>query len=89
MRLDEKRTAIEILLCCGNEDAPIVRYLAVDDFDLDCDEAGRVRQFYVDSEPDVRDDDDHPYETACIEAAYRLIESSPTLIREFFHRSAP
>lgn len=80
------RQVIEILLCTADSESPTMDEMADGDetwFDLDAvidaqDQSDAVLLF------DMFIDDDETYDDAALEAAYRLIESSPTLIREWF-----
>lgn len=89
MKLDDKRKVIEVLLCCGDPGhtggtAEVVKALALP-------AAYQAVAFQawspVEGEPKYRDDWSEPsISEAYTEAAYRLIESSPTLRREWFAR---
>lgn len=86
MKTDRKRKVVEALLCASGAWTVSTMQVAAD-FGVELDALTRpVESTYRDAPvgtPGVR------YTDRQIEAAYRLIESSPTLIREFFHRSAP
>lgn len=84
MKLDDKRRVIEVLLCCGHQETPNVYGVGKSLFDhciaiAACEHRSetlvRVESF---SDLTLR------YHFTCVEAAYRLIESSPTLRREWF-----
>ena len=78
MTLADKREAIEVLLCASNANAPGPYWLATDwGMNRVADEAWRLWVRRLRGEL-------HDHESAAIEAAYRLIKSSPTLIREWF-----
>ena len=85
MTLDDKRKVIEVLLCCGQN--PYCFIGTTGDFARAIGAGDRAdseaRRLWL----AVRRDDaalkaDHG--EICITAAYRLIESSPTLRREWF-----
>lgn len=89
MKLDDKRKVIEVLLCCGSGGVPI--FLAALDVAFDDDSERRLNNeayshFVRLDFSDISDAEHHrlAYAQICLEAAYRLIESSPTLRREWF-----
>ena len=86
MKIDEKRKAIEVLLCASG--SPVVSAVEVASyFDLNIHRiVDALTPTYRDTprcNPGLR------YADRQIEAAYRLIETSPTLRREWFLRGAP
>ena len=81
MKLDEKRRVVEVLLCRGNDDQFMISEV--------CSRLNVSR--HVGSWANAAWQsacDFHGWTTSAsddaLEAAYRLIESSPTLRREFF-----
>jgi hypothetical protein len=83
--LADKRKVIEVLLCAA-EIGPLSNQqsaLAVAERDPGFVAAHRLRAVleleYIDAETEMPS-----YREACTEAAYRLIESSPVLRREWF-----
>jgi hypothetical protein len=86
MKLDEKRQVIEMLLCAGSSPwSPLLFRVAIE---LDADnrpaysaafgpEIDALYRTFSESNEDA-------YGSQCLEAAYRPIESSPTLRREWF-----
>ena len=90
MTLDDKRKVIETLLSCSDESSPDVTDSAADDLGHRSKQvkimAGNAwGEAYRDICATHRGDCVYHFE-ASIEAAYRLIESSPTLRREWFGR---
>ena len=88
MKLEDKRKVIEVLLVAATPWNPEVFGAAVA---LCIDEwlggpIGQAAASLYMSTMDQFFDDDASYAQAATEAAYRLIESSPTLIREWFGR---
>lgn len=88
MTLDEKRKVIEVLLCCSCEWSPDVTDSAARDAGhrsrrVESAASDEWRDAYGDLCAVVRDRQVYHHE-ASTEAAYRLIESSPTLRREWF-----
>lgn len=97
MTLANKRKVIEVLLCTADHRAETMDEMIDDDIDngevwFDRD---AVMQAQVVADDVLRDLADPPltredwsevYDEAAITAAYRLIESSPMLIREWFGR---
>lgn len=90
MNLDDKRKVIEILLCTGMERGGTVAMTA---YHLDHESLAGIANaqwWGVDPSPyrlGGEFDAGHPmrqYELDATEAAYRLIETSPTLRREWF-----
>lgn len=87
MKIDDRRGVIEMLLCAGDPDET----LGIGDICL-LDDALHLFEFAVIQRQgacrDVHRDNRYGaldcYEDDCLEAAYRLIESSPTLRREWF-----
>lgn len=86
MRTDRKRKVVEALLCatdcegCGATASSVAHHIGRDlDVQLEAQAAWDCVSSFLYT----------TFEEDACEAAYRLIESSPTLIREFFHRSAP
>jgi len=73
MKIGKRRALVEILLC-GSEHGCLAAGHAVSSMDDGIKAANMVREgFYQ-----------HGYHVAALELAYRLIESSPTLVREYF-----
>lgn len=88
MRLDDKRAMIDVLLCSRGECGRRIIDLADPSERDEC--YGKFEDVYAELDYDELDALGHDeYWHISTEAAYRLIESSPTLIREFFHRSSP
>lgn len=91
MKLADKRKVIEVLLCCAQNPDSIHEDSTWDTCTaLDFDDATPVRSdaAWQSARDDVAIDvHDGSHGTACLEAAYRLIEVSPTLRREWFSRS--
>ncbi len=84
MKIDKKRKVIEVLLCSVGID---VRYTTWDTCrKIGYDDRGPVammtNQLWYRCRG--RNDFTTPHGDVCLEAAYRLIESSPTLRREWF-----
>jgi hypothetical protein len=86
--LDDKRKAIEVLLCTGDHGNPDGSVTVALDLELDGTVAADLAYeswATVDREPAFnRDVTRETMSNAYTEAAYRLIESSPTLRREWF-----
>ncbi len=97
MTLAEQRQVIEVLLCAAQGVDDLIGYGAMTTHQAAADlglQAGRCR-YYSDREWKRSDRDyiiygpvgvDVDHGTKCLEAAYRLIESSTTLRREWFGR---
>jgi hypothetical protein len=87
VKIADKRKAIEVLLCTGD---PCHRSGMRDvsdalEMDAACQSAAYLAWSTVEEDPMYHDDWSEPaISTAYTEAAYRLIESSPTLVREWF-----
>lgn len=77
MRVAERRQVIEVLLATGGCRNRLVSLVAFELFDAGVMNAAVAEHFKVNF-------DSWTYEDEAIEAAYRLIESSPTLRREWF-----
>ena len=87
MKLDDKRKVIEVLLCCGDPGHVDGTRQVVDALDMpSAYQSAAFRAWSpVEREPMYRDAWFEPsISEAYTEAAYRLIESSPTLRREWF-----
>jgi len=91
--LAARRAMIEVLLCTSDRTAPTMDEMIDDDFDR-CEvwfDREAIKTAQVESDRVL---DKHPfvpmcdgmttYDACAITAAYRLIESSPTLRREWF-----
>ena len=94
MRLEERRQVIEVLLCAGMEGGEPIGYVAKRLGTPELVKIANDEWFGVSPSP-YRPGGQYDagsllrqYELDACEAAYRLIESSPTLIREFFGRGA-
>lgn len=91
MNLATKRQVIECLLCCGDPGSGDVHaYNTGDEIGCNYRMSEIAMQAWRDA---LRDHEAHDYSReSCAddytEAAFRLIESSPTLIREWFARPA-
>lgn len=90
MTLADKRKVIEVLLCCGDPDEVAGIY---DMMDIASDDSVRIAAEASAARKEIsrerHGEDGMPvsndtYEDDCLCAAYRLIESSPTLRREWF-----
>jgi hypothetical protein len=86
VKLADKRKVIEVLLCCGQDPSTHVTMETTGGTAIALGVTG-----FVDLESnrqwmEVRREMDGltPHNEVCITAAYRLIESSPTLRREWF-----
>lgn len=88
MRIEEKRQVIEVLLCGRDEDG--VRILNITDevavTNACYSEFEKARASLSDETLNLIRDEGSEYWHTATEAAYRLIESSPTLRREWFGR---
>lgn len=87
MRIDEKSEAIEVLLCCAQDPDEVLQWnrttWEVCRYWLESDQSTERRAgkaWRASDRPTASHGD------VCLEAAYRLIESSPTLRREWFGR---
>lgn len=90
MTIDEKREVIEVLLCAASITSPDKR-TAWGDLSTPCRVIDGVFTPAVKARHAVRDEGSRRarfYGWTAMEAAYRLIESSPTLRREWFGRGA-
>ena len=95
MTLADKRKVIEVLLCTGDHGNPDGSVTVALDLEVDDEIASQAYDAWsiVDGEPMYNRDgsyeamSDAYIEDAYNEAAYRLIESSPTLRREWFGRA--
>lgn len=85
MNIDEEQAAIEVLLCAGDPDNPQgISDIAESTEAMPAYEARlAVEKERCGGRAPI---DDIYYCDDCLEAAYRLIESSPTLRREWFGR---
>lgn len=79
MRLEQKRRVVEVLLCGATICQPPVQVIA--------EQLGDAA-YAAWADIAIGDSDYPAYEHDACEAAYRLIESSPTLHREFFGSTA-
>lgn len=95
MTLDDKRKVIEVLLCAGDPDEADS---ICDLMDASDDESVRISSAASAARREIsRDRHGHggmlvscdTYEDDCLCAAYRLIESSPTLRKEWFGKGTP
>ena len=90
MKLDEKRQVIEVLLCgasarwVGYTEYPVGMWTAA--LHLEVDSRSARRRWGLAHADYSNGGYATTYMTICLEAAYRLIESSPTLRREWFGR---
>ena len=81
MRIEEKMDLIETMMCAGY----VGQIMAVTGIGGRFHDAARLRQeveagrFYYAFSPE--------YKLACLEAAYRLIETSPALCHEWFGKA--
>lgn len=82
MRLADKRKVIEVLLCAADEWAPSI--VVVADTQWAKMAAVEARQRADRDYNRLRPPRFVTYTEECVEAAYRIIESSPTLRREWF-----
>lgn len=79
MTVAEKRKVVEVLLCARNEHGLRIINLA--------DERTETHNAYAAFEDAYEDTEwSNEYWPTCLEAAYRLIESSATLRKEWFGR---
>lgn len=87
MKIADKRKVIEVLLCAGDPGHKSGTHDVSDSLGMDaaCQSAAHRAWSTVEREPMYHDDWFEPaISEAYTEAAYRLIESSPTLRREWF-----
>lgn len=73
VRLDDTREVVEVLICSGQPYGQIIGLQSASKSVL---AAAYAAWFEVST--------GHGYNADCLEAAYRIIESSPTLRREWF-----
>jgi hypothetical protein len=87
VKLDEKRKVIEVLLCAAQ--APDATFAAMTTYKAERELGGGIVHGHDVAWREARRDLPllgASHGDVCLEAAYRLIESSPTLIREWFGR---
>lgn len=102
MKLEDKRSVVELLLCAANSivSGTVQHYTPLGcaalglglDWRNPCDvDSVSELAMQLTAKANYGKAWGCSSDTAglALEAAYRLIESSPTLIREFFHRGAP
>jgi hypothetical protein len=87
VKLDDKRKVIEVLLCAGMPGGEHIEYVAANIGLDDYMASARSAWWAADPSPHVAAGRLAQYELDACEAAYRLIESSPTLRREWFGAS--
>lgn len=83
MKLDEKRKVIEVLLCSASSRVDSVFTVAIYSGEPK-GIATQAMRFRRRAYSDMHCDLAYHYAQSATEAAYRLIESSPTLRREWF-----
>lgn len=83
VKLEEKREVIEVLLCTASTRNGSVFHIQ-ESLDLPNRVGFRAMNKRQSSKSGVDCDAGYHYSQSCTEAAYRLIESSPTLRREWF-----
>lgn len=100
MKLEEKRRVVEVLLCCGDPATGDIAadnwhehmHLSLETFAAADQAWDAVHEAWVDrylsGHCDAPIDPSVESAAGYTEAAYRLIESSPTLRREWFGRGA-
>lgn len=83
MNLENKRRVIEVLLCAAGEWASVIPVVAYEIGTMPGDAMFQRHRAARDYDA-LRPPRFITYTEECVEAAYRLIETSPTLRREWF-----
>ena len=90
MRIEDKRKVIEVLLCVPQPGCIVcdaAEGVGYPRYGRECKMANLERGVVNDDLIRFYEPGDEWFDATCIEAAYRLIESSPTLIREWFGKA--